>query len=133
MRHFSLFDPRHLSQFVVTPETQSPQSVAFAMDATETDDVFTVRADLPGVSKDAIAIEVVGKVVKITANSARNAATKEGERALRLERHSGEYVRQFRLTQDIEEDAVSAKLENGVLELTLPKKAAVGAKKITIQ
>lgn len=133
MRHFSLFDPRHLSQFVVSPEAQSAQSVAFAMDATETDDVFTVRADLPGVSKDAIAIEVVGKVVKITANSGRNVVAKEGERALRLERFSGEYVRQFRLTQDIEEDAVSAKLENGVLELTLPKKTTAGSRKITIQ
>ena len=133
MRHFSLFDPRQLAQFVVSPELQSAQSAAFAMDATETDDAFTVRADLPGFTKDSIAIEVVGKVVKISASGERSASTKEGERALRLERYSGEYVRQFRLTQDIEEDAVSAKLENGVLELTLPKKAVTGSRKITIQ
>ena len=133
MRHFSLFDPRHLAQFVASPEVQSAQAAAFAMDATETDDAFTVRADLPGFTKDSIAIEVVGKVVKISASGERSAPTKEGERALRLERYSGEYVRQFRLTQDIEEDAVSAKLENGVLELTLPKKAVAGSRKITIQ
>jgi HSP20 family protein len=52
---------------------------------------------------------------------------------LRSERHYGKVYRAFTLGQAVEEDSAQAKYANGVLELTLPKKAAAQAKRITIQ
>ena len=133
MRHFSLFDSHFIPATVAAGQTYDSGVTAFAIDASETDQAFVVRADLPGFSKDDIAIEVIGKLVKISTSKTRAIETKEGERLLRTERFSGEFARQFKLTVDIDEEAVSAKLVHGVLELTLPKKLPVGARKITIQ
>ena len=60
-------------------------------------------------------------------------AEKNGDRVLRSERYYGKVYRAFTLGQAVEEAGTSAKYANGVLELTLPKQAAVQAKRITIQ
>ena len=133
MRHFSLFDSHFIPSAVAASQTDTARVTAFAIDASETDQAFVLRADLPGFAKDDIAIEVVGKLVKISTSKTRTSEMKEGERLLRTERFSGEFSRQFKLTVDIDEQSVSATLADGVLELTLPKKARAGARKITIQ
>ena len=133
MRHFSLFDSHFIPSAVAASQTDTARVTAFAIDASETDQAFVLRADLPGFAKDDIAIEVVGKLVKISTSKTRTSEMKEGERLLRAERFSGEFSRQFKLTVDIDEQSVSATLADGVLELTLPKKARAGARKITIQ
>jgi len=58
---------------------------------------------------------------------------KEGERVLRSERFYGKVYRAFQLGQPVDENAAAAKYNDGILELTLPKKAAASAKRITIQ
>ena len=58
---------------------------------------------------------------------------KNGERVLRSERYYGKVYRAFALGQAVDEAGANAKYADGVLELTLPKKAAVQAKRITIQ
>jgi HSP20 family protein len=58
---------------------------------------------------------------------------KDGERVLRQERFYGKVHRAFQLGQAVDENAAAAKYNDGVLELTLPKKAATSAKRITIQ
>jgi HSP20 family protein len=58
---------------------------------------------------------------------------KDGERVLRSERYFGKVARAFTLGQPVDESGASAKYADGVLELRLPKKAAVSAKRITIQ
>ena len=57
---------------------------------------------------------------------------KDGERTLRTERYFGKVSRSFQLGQDIDDGAASAKFTDGVLELTLPKKAATQSKRLTI-
>ena len=58
---------------------------------------------------------------------------KEGEKVLRSERYFGKVYRAFALGQDIDDAATQAKYADGVLELTLAKKASAAAKRITIQ
>ena len=57
---------------------------------------------------------------------------KEGDRVLRSERYFGQVSRSFQLAQDVDEAQALAKFNDGVLELTLPKKAAGTSKRLTI-
>jgi HSP20 family protein len=109
------------------------QSVPMRVDVSEGERVYTVRADLPGVPKDAIHVDIDGNRVTIRAELKREAEQKDGERILRSERYYGAFARSFALTDEIDEDQASAKFDNGVLELSLPKKAVAGAKRLSIQ
>lgn len=102
------------------------------MDVTEQPQAFVVHAELPGVNKEDIHVHVEGNQVSITAETKRENEVKEGERVLRSERYYGQVARSFQLTQDIDDTQAAAKFDKGVLELTLPKKAASASKRLTI-
>jgi len=108
-------------------------AVPFRVEITEKDNAYVLRGDLPGVKKDDINVSVDGDTVAITAEVKTEKDVKDGERVLRSERYYGKLYRAFTLGQAVEENSVQAKYADGVLELTLPKKAAVQAKRITIQ
>ncbi len=107
------------------------QSLKVRMDVTETDTAYVVWAEMPGVAKENIDVKIDGAQVSISAKVEERIKT-EGETVLRAERYSGEMSRAFTLATEIDEDAASAKYENGVLELTLPKKAAAVARRLAI-
>jgi HSP20 family protein len=109
------------------------QAVPMRVDVSEADGAYTVRADLPGVPKESIHVDIDGNRVTIRAEVKRETEQKDGERVLRSERYYGAFARSFALTDEIDEDSAAAKFENGVLELTLPKKAVAGAKRLSIQ
>ena len=108
----------------------SPQ---LRVDVTENDQGYAVRAEIPGVKKEDLNISIDGNQLEISAELKNEKEVKEGEKVLRSERHYGKVSRAFTLGQDIDEEATTAKYADGVLELTLPKKATVAAKRITIQ
>jgi HSP20 family protein len=87
---------------------------------------------MPGIRKEDIHVSIDGPVVSITAERKQEKDVKEGERVLRIERYFGKISRSFQLGQDIDDNAASAKFTDGVLELTLPKKAATQSKRLTI-
>lgn len=103
------------------------------VDVKETPDAYAVHAELPGIAKDDIHVHIDGPVVAITAERKAKSEQKDGERILRTERYYGKVSRSFQLGQDIDEARASAKFVDGVLELTLPKKASVQAKRLTIE
>lgn len=103
------------------------------IDVTENNGAFKVTAELPGVRKDDIRVTIEGDQISVSAESRTERETKEGERVVHSERHVGKIARTFRLGQDIDEAAASAKYADGVLELVLPKKAAARTRQITIQ
>jgi HSP20 family protein len=105
----------------------------FKVDVTENNGAYSLRAELPGLKKDDINITVDGDQVAISAEVKKEKDVKDGDRVLRSERYYGKVYRAFTLGQPVDETAVNAKYADGVLELTLPKKAAVTAKRITIQ
>ena len=105
----------------------------FRVDVTENNGAYTLRAELPGVKKDDINIAIDGDQVAISAEVKNEKDVKDGDRVLRSERYYGKAYRAFSLGQPVDEATASAKYADGVLELTLPKKAAVTAKRITVQ
>lgn len=109
------------------------ETAPIRVDVRESAAAYTVHAELPGVKKDDIAVEIEGNEVQISAEVKREAEAKEGEQVLRTERFYGKSARRFSLPVEIDEAKVEAKFVDGVLELTLPKKAAAAGRKITIQ
>jgi HSP20 family protein len=103
------------------------------MDVAEDDGAYTVRAEIPGAKKEDINVTIDGDQVAITAEVKHNHEDKQGEKVLRSERYYGKVYRAFSLAQDVDEASAQAKYNDGVLELRLPKKAAVSAKKLSIQ
>jgi HSP20 family protein len=112
------------------PEQQAAQ---FRVDVSENEQAYIVKAELPGVKKEDINISIDGDQVAITAECKNEKEVKEGERVLRTERYYGKLQRAFQLGQLVDEDGASAKYTDGVLEVTLPKKAAAQAKRVSIQ
>ncbi len=103
------------------------------IDVTEQNGEYKVLAELPGVKKEDIKIEVDGDQVSISAESRVEREAREGERLVHSERYYGRLARAFRLGQEVDQAKVSAQYENGILELTLPKKESSIARQITVQ
>ncbi len=105
---------------------------AIPIDVSEDEAAYTVHAEVPGVKKDDIHVNIDNDQVSISAETRNEREAKEGRRVLRSERHYGKVHRAFTLAQPVDESKASAKYADGVLELTLPKKAAVSAKRLSI-
>ena len=128
------FDDLFRGFFVRPVSYEAPAGAAqFRVDVSEDEKAYTLRAEIPGVKKEDIHVTFDGDTVAISAELKNEKEVKNGERVLRSERYYGKVYRAFTLGQAVEEAGTHAKYANGVLELTLPKKAAVQAKRITIQ
>ena len=108
------------------------QTPSIKMDVQEQGDSYLVHAELPGVKKEDIHVVVEGNLVSISAEVKQEKETKEGDRVLRSERYFGKVSRSFQLEQDLDDTQASAKFNDGVLELTLPKRIASPSKRLTI-
>ncbi len=95
------------------------QAPVIRADIRETEESVIVEAELPGVKKDNVQIVCHEDVLTISVKTEENAERKE-EGYLRRERFSGEAARSFAL-RNIDEEKISAKMEDGVLTITLPK------------
>lgn len=102
------------------------------IDVTENDKDYQVRASIPGAKKDDIRVSVDGNYVSISAEVRKEKEEKSG-RSLLKETYYGSASRGFSLAHEIDDKAVVAKLEDGVLKLTLPKREGAGSRVIAIQ
>jgi HSP20 family protein len=102
------------------------------VDVAEQNGAYKVTAELPGVKKDDIKVSIDGSQVTLEAEVKQEKETKD-ERVLHTERVFGKVTRSFALPQEVDEAKAEAKFKDGVLELTLPKKAAAQRKQISIQ
>lgn len=103
------------------------------MDLKENDKAYMVHAEIPGVTKEDIHVTVDGNQVAISAEVRKEKEEKEGDKVLRSERYYGKVYRAFSLAQEVDQAASQAKYADGVLELTLPKKAVSAAKKLAVE
>jgi HSP20 family protein len=103
------------------------------IDVTEKDKDYEVRAEIPGAKKEDIRVKVEGNFVSISAEVKKDKEEKSGGRVVLKETYYGSASRGFSLAHEIDAKAVVAKLENGVLKLTLPKRDAGSSKVIEIQ
>jgi HSP20 family protein len=102
------------------------------LDVTEAEKQYKVKAEIPGAKKEDISVKVDGNAVTISAEIRKDTEEK-GERFVRQERYFGAISRSFTLGSAVDEKAAIAKYADGVLELTLPKKANDAAKQLTVQ
>jgi HSP20 family protein len=102
------------------------------VDVKEKNGAYVVSAEAPGVKKEDIHVTIDGAQVTISAQVKQEKEEKD-ERTLHTERVYGQMTRSFSLPQEVDESKAEAKFRDGVLELTLPKKAAAARKQISIQ
>lgn len=107
--------------------TRSP-----ALDLVESDRAYTVKLEMPGVKKEDVKVTIDGSRVSVSAQSEHSDEKKEGDRVVYRERSVSSYARSFTLPAEVDQAGAAAKLENGVLVLELPKRAATAAKAITV-
>lgn len=103
------------------------------MDISETDQAFTVNAEIPGVKKEDIKIAIEGDKVSIRAESKRETEEKQQGNIMRSERYYGQQYRSFTLPQAVDDSKAEAKYQDGILTLTLPKRQGGTAKQLTVQ
>ena len=101
------------------------------MTLTEQEGEFLVRAELPGLKDEDLNITIQGST--LTIEGKRSVAPPEGYSAHRRERGDLEFSRSLTLSTKLDTSEVRAKLEDGVLELTLPKAPEVQPRQITVQ
>jgi HSP20 family protein len=112
--------------------TQDTELASMKIDVTESDGAYTVKAELPGVDKKDIDVQIDGRIVSISAKVERNKEEKDGERVIRRERYSGAFSRSFSLASEVDEANAKAEYKDGVLSLSLPKRAPTDQKRLTI-
>ena len=103
------------------------------VDVAEKNGAYAVTAELPGVKTEDIHVSIDGAQITLTAEVKREREASQDERVLHTERVYGKLSRSFTLPQELDEAKAEARFKDGVLELTLPKKAAAQRKQISIQ
>lgn len=105
-----------------------------AIDVVERKDAYVVMADVPGAERDRIAVKFEQNVLTIAGTKAPTPAIGEGEevRIYAAERVSGAFERTVRFPEFVDAEKIDAKLEHGVLTITIPKAVAAQPRSITI-
>ena len=122
-----LFHPKWRDEFPHAQKEDSPR-----VNITETEDEYSLVAEVPGMSEGDVNLEVHNDVLKLTGKKEVTSDKDEEVYHIR-EFHHASFERSFKLGKEVDTDQVSAKLEDGVLKVSLPKKHEVKAKKIDIQ
>jgi HSP20 family protein len=102
------------------------------LDVHENDASYTVKAEVPGVSKDDIDVRIEGNRVTLSAEVKKETEEKKHGRVLRSERRYGYASRSFTLGCEVDEAKAEARYKDGILELTLPKRAKTSSKRLPI-
>ena len=139
MANISIYDPfgtrfnRLMSNFFNQPALfDDKDGIELKLDVSEDETNYVVRADVPGVKKEDIKVDIDGNHVSITAEMKRTKEEKKGETVVHSERYEGKVFRSFTLDRNVDEANAQAKYSDGVLELTLPKKGNGNGKRLTV-
>jgi len=102
-----------------------------AIDVFEKEDGLIIRAELPGVDRDQIHVDVDNGELVLSGERQKDEGIKEGS-AYRLERAYGSFSRRFRLGDSLDTTKVTANYENGLLEISVPRSEKSRPRKIKI-
>ena len=108
------------------------------MDVLDKGGNFEVKVDLPGIRKDDIHVGIEGARVSINAETKESSETTDANRAngnkvLYSDRYSTSYARSFELPAEVTEEGADACFEDGVLTLSLPKRAPTVSKRLSVR
>jgi HSP20 family molecular chaperone IbpA len=120
-------------QEVASPAEQTIPGLVFtpAVDIFETEKDITLLADMPGVKANDLTIDLRDNTLTLSADIAP--VDNSDEEAVLVEYETGRYYRQFTLSEIINQGNIDAKLNDGVLRLTLPKVEKATPKKIAVK
>jgi HSP20 family protein len=126
LRPLSLFEPEFPGMFkgMLTPmwmNTEAALPPAIKMDVEEGADRYVVKADMPGVAKDDIRVDIDGNMVSIAGEVRREKKDEKEGKVLRSERYFGTMTRAFTLPMEVDVAKAEATYADGILTLTLPK------------
>lgn len=110
------------SGYYIKPLHGDPLPAQIKIDVKESGNGYTVQAEIPGVPKEDIHVDVNGALVTLRADVKQQDSQTKDERVLRSERYFGSISRSFELPTDVDAAETTAKFTNGVLTLQLPKK-----------
>lgn len=102
------------------------------VDIYETKDSIIVKADLPGIQKDKVKVEVKDNVLTIRGERKEEKEI-NGNNVYRVERQYGEFYRSFSLPGKVDASKIKAKYKDGILEVTLPKPEEAKGKEIKVE
>ncbi|KAL0359239.1 UNVERIFIED_CONTAM: class I heat shock protein [Sesamum angustifolium] len=128
-RRSSVFDPLSMDLWdpfrdwpvSVSSSDETSQLAATRIDWKETPEAHVFKADVPGLKKEEVKVEVEeGNVLQISGERTREKEEKN-DTWHRVERSSGKFLRRFRLPENAKMDQIKASMENGVLTVTVPK------------
>ena len=123
--------PQEKKELVSKDENTAPvRYFVPATDIFETEDALTVVMEVPGVGREAIDISLENNVLKIEAKI--DPSKYDGMEPLYTEYNVGNFARSFTLSNKIDQQQISAKLEDGILTLTLRKAQEAMPRKISI-
>ena len=103
---------------------------SFKTDVIEKDYEYIIEAELPGMSRDDINIELQDDLLTISAEQELE-DREESENYIRKERRTGKFQRSFQI-ENIDEDEISAEFDNGILKVNLPKEETTSSERRTI-
>lgn len=119
--------------YLVRPLHGDPLPQQIKLDVKENAEDFVVHAELAGVARDDIHVSIDGPVLSLSAEVRQHDQKSDNDRVLRSERYFGSVSRSLKLPADVDEARAVAKYADGVLTLTLPKKAPPqGARRLRI-
>jgi HSP20 family molecular chaperone IbpA len=115
-----------------TPETAPVERVLFTppIDIYESDEGLVLIADLPGVSVKSLELQVQNNKLTLLGRVARQVPA--DARLLHKEYEEGDFLRSFILSEDVDHDRVTAHLNNGVLEVVLPRSPKTAPRRIQV-
>lgn len=108
-------------------------SGSMAVDVVEGDEEIVVTADLPGFTREEIDVHVTDRTLRIDAEREESIEEGEDERYLRRERRRQSTTRSIQLPTEVDKENVEARMKNGVLSITLPKRAMEDARDVEIE
>lgn len=106
-------------------------TVTPAADVLDDGDSYQIILEMPGVTQDGLTIQLEAKELLVTGE--RKAYEKDAKLLYASRSHGTKLEKRFSLGEDVDRDAVNANLENGLLTITLPRKAEVKARKIEVE
>ena len=113
------------------PRPGSPAGWTPAADVWETESAYRIDLEIPSVPAEAVEVSLDDGVLVMSGERSR-AERAEGERNHRLERRAGKFSRRFKLPEDADAQAISARVVNGVLEVTVGKREESKPRRIEV-
>lgn len=126
---FNEFSKGFFVRPVAAPEGAEPK---MKLDVKEDEKSYTVRADIPGVKKEDIQVDVDANAVTVRAEVRQEKEEKKDEKVIYSERSYGMVSRSFTLPAEVDANGARAEYKDGVLNLVLPKKAGAQSRRLSV-